>query len=125
MPFSQSLTATNLGTTTVNIPTTDTYNFVGTVQTPVAQTPAATQGAGGGAGTGTGGGPTVPSLIVTVVNQNGTPIYTSAAGDRGFSLRAVQCTAADVITVVTSSSLASDQQPNAMRLTLAVSEGPI
>jgi len=125
MPFVQSRTETNLGTTTVNIPTTDAYDFVGTIAPPSAQNPAASQGPGGGAGTGVGGGPRIPSQIVTVINQNGTPIYTSNPGDMGFSLRAVQCTAGDVITVVTSSSLASDQQPNAMRLTLATSEGPI
>lgn len=125
MPFNSTQTVTNLGTTTVSIPTTDTYNFVGTLTTPVAQTSMTAYGAGGGAGTGTGGAPTAPSQIVVTIKQNGSTIYTSAAGDRGFALLAVQCTAADSITFALTSALAADNQPEAVRMTLAVSEGQI
>lgn len=125
MAFNQSLTTTNLGTTTVTIPATDTYNFIGTLQLPVAQTPAASQGAGGGAGTGTGGTPTVPSQVIVTIKQNGSTIFTTAAGDRGFALRDVVCTAADSITFAAASSLATDQQPQAIKMTIAVSNGPI
>jgi hypothetical protein len=117
-------TATNLGTTTINIPTTDTYNFVGTLTAPNL-VPTPTPGAGGGAGTGTGSGPEVPSQIVVTVKQNGTTLLTTAPGALGFSLNTMQCTAGDIFTFVTSSSSPQDQQPQAIKLTLAVSEGPI
>ncbi len=118
-------TTTNLGTTTVNIPTTDVYNFVGTLTAPdVVPTP--TPGPGGGAGTGTGGGPEIPSQVVVTIRQNGgSPLLTTTAGSLGFALNSVSCTAGDVITFVTSSSLAQDQAPQAIKLTLAVSEGAI
>jgi len=123
MAFSKP-SASGLGTIlTVNIPTSDIYNFMGTL-TATTQVSAATAGPGGGAGTGTGGAD-VQSQVVVTVKQNGTTIFTSAAGDLGFGLSAVVCAASDVITFTTSSSLAQDQQPNAIRLTLAVSEGPI
>jgi len=123
MPYTQSTTVTDLATHTITIPTTDTYNFAGTLTLPNIVT-AATAGAGGGAGTGTGG-VFVPSQVVITIKQNGTTIYTGAAGALGFALNGVSCTAADVITIIRSSSLAQDEQPNAIRMTLSVSEGPI
>lgn len=122
--FSQSLSSTNLGTTTVNIPTTDVYSIVGRLTLPTTDG-SATTGPGGGAGTGTGAPPRAPSQVVVTVNQNGTPVLTTVAGTRGFSIPALSCTAGDVITCVTSSSLPSDQQSNVIRLTLSVAEGPL
>lgn len=122
--YTQSTSVTNLATHTITIPTTDVYGFQGTLTLPNV-VPTATQGPGGGAGTGTGGGPQVASQVVVTIKQNGSTIYTSNAGDRGFILKAVQCTAADVITIQRSSSLAQDQQPEAIRMTLSVSEGGI
>jgi len=122
--FNQTVTATGIGTIiTINIPTTDIYSIVGTVQAPSLVT-AATQGPGGGAGTGTGGSQSNSQIVVTV-KQNGTTKYTSAAGDRGFALPALSCSAADVLTIVTSSSLAQDNQPQAIQVTVAVSEGQV
>jgi hypothetical protein len=120
---SLTTTSTNLGTTTLNIQNTDVYNVNVTNQT-TNQVTSATTGAGGGAGTGTGGSQ-VNSQVVTLIKKNGTTIYTSAAGDRGATLNAISCTAGDVITVVTSSSLAQDQQLNAIQTTIALSEGPL
>jgi hypothetical protein len=124
MAYTQSTSVTNLATHTITIPTTDLYNFQGTLTLPNI-VPSATQGPGGGAGTGTGGGPEVPSQVIITVNKNGSPIYTGAAGALGFTLNGVSCTAGDVITIVRSSSLAQDEQPNAIRMTLSVSEGPL
>src|SRR5271156_468924 len=123
MSYTQSASVTNLATHTITIPTTDIYNIQGTLTLPNIVT-AATTGTGGGAGTGTGG-TFVPSQVVVTIKQNGTTIYTGAAGALGFALTGLACTANDVITIIRSSSLAQDNQPNAIRMTLAISEGPI
>lgn len=123
--FMQSLTSEGLRTTTVNIPETGLYNLQGTL-TLTKNDGSATQGPGGGAGTGTGAPQPVPSQLVTTIRQNGgSPLLTTQPGAQGFCLIAVNCTAGDVITVATTSSLVQDEQPNAVRLTLAVSEGPL
>jgi hypothetical protein len=122
MSYTNTTSLTNLATHTITIPTTDTYSFQGTLTLPNL-IPTAIQGPGGGAGTGTGGGTLVPSQVVVTIKQNGTTIFTSNPGAMGFCLPAVQCTAADVITIQRSSSLPQDQQPQAVRMTLAVSEG--
>lgn len=122
MSYQQLTSLSNLATHTITIPTTDTYTFQGTLTLPNLE-PSATQGPGGGAGTGTGGGSVVDSQVVITIKQNGTTRYTSQPGDRGFVLQGLSCTAGDVITIQRSSSLAQDQQPNAIRLTLMVYEG--
>lgn len=124
MPFSQSTTTEGLSVTTVNIPTADVYNFQGTLTLP-PNYGSVTYGAGGGAGTGTGAAPQAPSQVVTTIRQNGTIRYTSTAGDKGFQLNGLVCAAADVITVTLTSSAATDQQPESVRLTLATSQGPL
>lgn len=123
MPLTQSLTRTNLGTHTVTIPTTDAYVFVGTLTLPV-DPGTVTAGPGGGAGTGTGAAPQLPSQVVVTVNQNGTPVLVTSPGSKGFEVT-LNCTAADVITIVTSSSAAIDNQTNAVKWTLSISEGPL
>jgi hypothetical protein len=123
MPYTQSTSVTNLATHTIIIPTTDIYYINGTLTLPNVVT-SATTGLGGGAGTGTGG-TQVNSQVVITVKQNGTTILTTNPGDRGFTLPALSCTAADVITIQRSSSLSQDNQPNAIRMTLVVSEGGI
>jgi len=125
MPFVNNQSFTGLNTCTVNIPTTDQYNFNGTLTLPT-NAGSATQGPGGGAGTGTGAGPGTPSQVVVTVKQNGSTIFTTNAGAMGFQLNAVNCTAGDVMTFVLSSSLASDAALlNSIRMTLATSEGPL
>jgi PPE-repeat protein len=119
-------TVTNLGTTTLNILNTDIYTINVTLQIPNL-IPTPTAGAGGGAGTGTNPAVTteVPSQVVATVKQNGTTVATSSAGQKGITVPGLSCTAGDVITVTLSSSLAQDQQPNAVQATIALSEGPI
>lgn len=123
--FNLNQTVVGLRTVTINIPSTDLYNFQGTLQlrsTMANPTP----GPGAGAGTGTNASPTqdVPSQVLVTINKNGSPVYTGQAGAKGFSV-GIQCAANDVITIVTSSSLASDAGLAATKLTLAVSEGPL
>lgn len=112
----------DLGTATVIVPNTDTYLVQGTLSLP-AQVPAPIPGPGGGAGTGSGSGPQVNSQVIVTIKQNGSTVYTSAAGDKGFCLPALNCTAGDILTFQRASSLSQDQQPNSVRLTLVVSEG--
>lgn len=66
-------------------------------------------------------GSPLASAVVAVVNKNGSPVYTGSAGSRGFQTQ-VSCAAADVIAVVLSSSgLAQDNEPNAVKSTISIS----
>lgn len=123
MAVSNTQTVNGLSTTTINIPTTDFYTVAGTLQLPTAG-PTASTGAGGGAGTGAVATNQTQSQVVVTVNHNGSPIYTGAAGAKGFSTGA-QCTAGDTMTVVLTSSLSQDQQPNAVSATITTVEGAI
>jgi len=79
-----SLTAsvTGLGSVlSVVAPTTDTYTVKGKITLPTI-----------------GQGDAATSALVVVVNQNGSPIYTGAAGSRGFRTL-VNCTAGDVCVI--------------------------
>lgn len=116
--------APDLHTSTVTLPESATYSVQGTLTLPhIVPTP--TAGAGGGAGTGSGGGAQINSQVIVTIKQNGSTIYTSAPGDSGFSLPALVCTAGDVLTFQRSSSLAQDNQLNAVRMTLTISEGAV
>ena len=119
--FSTTLTVTGLATTVIGLPNTDVYTVNVTLQLPTI-VPTATQGPGGGAGTGTGGGPQISSQVVTVIKHNSTTVYTSAAGDRGATV-GFAATAGDTMSVILSSSLAQDEQINAVQATIAVYEG--
>lgn len=121
--FNVSTTVTNLGETDITVPTTDQYTLQVTLQLPNVVPAMSTYGSGGGAGTGTGGGPQLNSQVVTVIKKNSSTIYTSAAGDRGIGPLTIQCTAGDVLKVITSSSLAQDQQPQAIQATITLAEG--
>lgn len=122
--FTQSSTRTNLVAHTVTVPNADTYYIQCTMILPSAD-PSASQGPGGGAGTGVGGGARVPSQIIMTVRQNGSVILTTPAGSQGFSIPNLPCAANDVLTFTPSSSLPQDQQPNAFRMTLVVSQGTL
>lgn len=124
MNFERSQSSEGLRTLTVNIPSAGLYNFQGSLALP-KNPGSAVQGPGGGAATGVGAPPQIASQVVVTINQNGSPIFTSPAGCSGFCLIAVNCAANDVMTFVTSSSLDQDKQPNAVKMTLAVSEGPL
>jgi len=119
----QTSTVTGLNTFVFSCPQSDNYMIQGTLQLPNID-PAASPGAGAGAGTGTGGGPQVSSQVVTVVKHGSSTIYTSNAGDRGF-LIGLNASAGDTISVILSSSLAQDEQPNAVQCTIAISQGEL
>lgn len=121
--YNLSLTSTNLGVTTVNIPSADRYVFQGTLELPNIE-PSATQGPGGGAGTGTGGAQKVHSQVVVTIRQNGSTIFTSTAGAQGFEID-VLCAANDIITFTLTSALAQDNQLNSLKMTLAVFESGV
>jgi hypothetical protein len=121
MQLIQSATVQGLNTYVCTLPNTDSYTVRGTLQLPNI-VPSASQGAGGGTGTGTGGGPQVASQVVTVVKHNSSTVYTSNAGDRGFIV-GFSATAGDTVSLIMSSSLSQDQQPNAVQLTFSIDEG--
>jgi hypothetical protein len=120
--FVQTTTVTGLKTFTFTLPNTDSYTIQGSLQTPDIVPSMTAYGAGGGAGTGTGGGPLVSSQVAIVIKQNATTIFTSSAGAAGFMV-GVNATAGDVISVILSSSLAQDNQLNAVQCTIGISEG--
>lgn len=122
--FTQSASYPGLGTFIVNIPETNMYSIQGTLSLN-DDDGSALQGPGGGAGTGTGAPPPIPSQVVVTIKQNSSTIFTSNSGAKGFCLNSVSLVSGDVLSVITSSSLAQDQLPNAVKLILAVAEGPI
>jgi len=124
MALVQSGTFTGLQEFDFVAPSTDSYTIQGTIQAPNIVPGMSAYGAGGGAGTGTGGGAQVASQVVAVVKLNSSTKYTSNAGDRGFSV-GINATAGDTIKVILSSSLAQDEQLNAIQCTIAISEGPL
>lgn len=67
-------------------------------------------------------GSSANSAVVCTVNKNGSPVYASSAGAKGFHTD-VNCAALDVITIVLSSALAIDNAPNAIKSTLTISLG--
>lgn len=120
----QSTSTEGLKATTFTVPTAGSYSLSVTATTQASQTPAVSQGPGGGAGTGVGGGPILKSQLVIVVSKTTTgTILTTAAGDRGCTIRAINCAANDVITITPSSSSTREQQSNSIRLTCTLS-GP-
>jgi hypothetical protein len=122
--YIKNTTHEGLGTLTVTIPTTDLYMIQGTITHPnLVPTPVAGPGGGAGTGTSPNGTVEVPSQVVLTINQNGSPVYTSQAGAQGFNIAALNCAAGDLITFVRTSSLPQDEQLNAVRMTLSISEG--
>ncbi len=105
--FNKSLTSTGLGTiATVTVPEASYYNVQGKISTPNITA-----------------GSSANSSLVVVVNKNGSPEYTGAAGSRGFSTT-IACAAADVITVVLTSAAAVDANLNTIKSTVTISVGP-
>jgi len=64
-------------------------------------------------------GDATDSQVVAVVSQNGTPMFTSAAGSRGFQVHLL-CAALDTITVALSSGAPVDQPANVIKCTVAI-----
>lgn len=99
-------TFTGLGTFSVfTVPVTDVYQIIGTLSNPSVS-----------AGDGTN------SQVVVVIKQNASTIYTGAAGAKGFAISA-QLTAADVVSLVLTSSASVDQPTNVIKTTLTIVEG--
>lgn len=123
--FQSVTTVTNLQETDIVVPSTDQYIVSVTNQArnidPVPSAYSSNAGAGGGTNTGT----QTQSAIVTVIKVNNSTQITSNAGDRGVGPITVQCTAGDTIKVITSSSAASDKQPQAVQTTIAISQGAL
>lgn len=104
--FNQSLAFSGLGTAvTATAPETDMYQVAGKITLPTI-----------------GQGSSTQSAVVVVVNVNGSPIYTGAAGLEGFKTTAF-CTAADIITVVLTSSSNVDKDYNVVKSTITISQG--
>ncbi len=105
--FNKSFTAQGLGTIhTETVPDTSIYAVTGKITLPTI-----TQGS------------SAQSAVVTVVNVNGSPVYTGEASAEGFETQA-SCTAGDIITIVLSSSVAEDNALNAVKTTATISEAP-
>jgi hypothetical protein len=104
--FNQNAYVQGLNTTTMGCPTTDQYEMSATLTLPTIPMT---------------GGP-VASAVVATVRQNGSTIYTTAPGTRGFKF-GFQGTALDVITVTLTSSAAPDQDINAVKMTISMYEG--
>lgn len=122
--YSITTTVTNLGETDIIVPDTADYIVSVTNQARNIDPVVTTYGAGGGAGTGTNTGTQTQSAIVTVVKVNSSTKYTSNAGDRGL-LTSVSASAGDTIKIITSSTAASDKQPQAVQTTIAISQGDL
>lgn len=102
--FNQNSTFAGLGTAaSVKVPDAGIYAVSATSTIPSIPT-----------------GDPAASALVAVVNKNGSPVYTGSAGSRGFQTQ-VSCAAADVITVVLSSSSSEDSQLNAVKTTISIS----
>lgn len=91
-----------LGTASTYAPTAGNYELTCTLSTPTISE-----------------GATANSQVVTVVNKNGSPIYTSNPGARGFQL-ALTLAANDLIAVTTSSSTPVDQGFNVIKCSAAL-----
>ena len=102
--FSQSQSFAGLGTITINIPSAGRYGIDGKITLPTISS---------GSG---------QSSVVVTINQNGSPIYTGAAGAQGFHTNPY-CAASDIITIVLTSAATVDQGLNVIKTTVSVSEG--
>lgn len=92
----------SLRATDFSLPVAGVYSINGTLELPDLQE-----------------GAPADSQVVSVVKQNGSTKYTSAAGDRGFHI-ALLCAANDVITIDLSSAAAVDNLPNAIKCTVSI-----
>jgi hypothetical protein len=104
MAFNQSGELAGLNTYTISVPTAGAYsidwkNYLSRL-------------AQGGS----------PSSLVTTINQNGSPVFTSTAGSDGGHYD-LSCSAGDTITLVTSSSAPVDETLNNVKTQVAFSGG--
>lgn len=121
--FALNTTVTGLQEFDIAVPNAGTYQVRGKLQLPANVVPTAAQGAGGGTGNATAVASAIPSQVVSVVKLNSTTVLTSAAGDRGFKTSVNATAAGDLIKIILSSSLAQDNQPEAVQCTISIYEG--
>lgn len=99
MAFNANVQLSGQGTMTVGIPETNTFIVDGKLTVPALTEGSAQQ-----------------TQVVATVKKNGSTMYTSNPGDRGFHVP-IPCVANDVISIVISSSVASETR---MRTTVAI-----
>lgn len=102
--FSQNLSVEGLRTITINIPNTGMHSFDGKISLSRISS--------GNSGN---------SSVLVTINKNGSPVYTGSAGRQGFFTK-ISCTAADVITIVLTSSDSDDVGNNIIKTSVSVSE---
>ena len=102
--FNQNIESVGLSTISVTVPFAGPYFVKGKVFLPTL----------------VDGG--VASSVVITVNQNGSPVYTGLAGAEGFYVD-ISCAANDVIAVVPSSSVTTDQALNAVKVRISIGQG--
>lgn len=104
MAFNMNLSLTGMSSVSIAVPDTGSYVVDGKLSLPTLS--------GGGA----------QSAVVVTISQNSSPVYTGTAGATGFK-KELLCAAGDVIAVAFSSSLTTDQAPNAVRSVFGISSG--
>lgn len=103
--YYQNLVSSGLGTTTLKVPDAGPYMVQGKISLPQINT-----------------GASANSAVVTVVNKNGSPVYTGTAGAEGFGVE-VTCAANDTLTIVLSSAATVDQPANVIKANISISGG--
>ena len=102
--YYQNVNFNGLGTFSFNAPETSAFEIDGKISLPTIV---------GGNG---------PSSLVVTIKQNGTTMYTGLPGAEGFFVQ-ISCTFNDLIQIIFSSSAAIDATLNAVKSTIAISEG--
>ncbi len=101
----QTIVFNGLGTFATTVPTAGPWVIRGKSSVPQLNT-----------------GSSAASAMITTVNQNGSPIYTSTAGAEGFNVT-TNCAANDAITVVYTSAAAVDAALNVIKSTIELAQG--
>jgi hypothetical protein len=102
--FNQNIESVGLATISTTVPYAGPYFVKGKLTLPTLV-----------------GGSAASSILVTI-NQNGSPVYTGLAGAEGF-YKNLSCAAYDVIAVVFSSSVTTDQALNVMKSVISIGQG--
>lgn len=102
--YNQETVFNGLGTKSVGVPESAAYFIEGRLTLPTIQN-----------------GTDYTQVVLEVNINGGSAIYTGQPGDKGFYIKR-NLTALDIINVVLSSSLVSDQQKNVVKMILVVGE---
>lgn len=101
--FSQNQTVGGLVSITTSIPQAGTYPVTGKLSLPQLYDDSGTN----------------QSQVVVTLSQNGSTIYTGAAGAEGFA-KTLSCAAGDTVTVAMTSTNANDALPNQVKTTISI-----